>query len=255
MQKIGEDAFSYCYSLNDVIIESSESWAKVKFDNPESNPIYYAGKFREGDNEKPVDKLDLKLSDPVSDFAFYNASNLKTLRITSPAIGNASFANCDNITDLCIETENVDSTAFRGMENLTNIYSLTPAPPTAPDNAFSKYSDVRLYVPQGAISAYENAENCWWHFLDINESDFSDINTIFDPNYTTGIEEIGSDKLNKVYTSNGHIYVETDSHDSVEIWTINGLLIATGYGNLSTEVSAGIYFVRINGQTSKLIAR
>ena len=56
---------------------------------------------------------------------------------------------------------------------------MTAEPPSAPDNVFTNYEGVTLYVPVGARSAYENAETCWWRFLDVVETDFADVDELF----------------------------------------------------------------------------
>lgn len=253
LQAIGSNAFSSCSGLKDVEIEDVNIWAKVIFENSYSNPIYYARTFRQKEMSEPIRHLELGYINHVSDYAFYNASNLQTIRINNATLGNYSFYGCDYVTDLCIDTDSIGQYAFSKMTSLQNIYSLTRTAPIAPDNAFSKYSDINLYVPQGFVSYYENAENCWWRFLDIYGSDFPGIDTIFAPDYTSGVHEIGTETTVRVYSENSRICVETPNDtDIVAIYNLQGLTLYQGQGCTTKEVTPGIYIVRVNNLTKKL---
>lgn len=253
LKSIGEYAFGYCSGLKNVILEDVNAWAKVEFENSESNPIYYARNFRQRDMNEPVHKLDLKNIDKVSDYAYINASNLQTVRFTGTEVGQSAFEGCDNVTDLCVDATKIDSKAFSGMNSLKNIYSMTATPPAAPDDAFSNYAGINLFVPQGALSAYENAENCWYRFLDASAGDFADVDSLFKADYTASIEEIASVEADlKVYTSDGCIHVEADSRDTVAIYTLQGNTIYIGTGSISFNVPAGAYIVRQGKNAAKV---
>ena len=256
LQSIGSDAFYNCSRLEDVVIGEVNLWAKVEFGNSYSNPIYYARTFRQKDMEEPVQHLYINYVENVSPYAFYNASNLQTVRVKNAEIGIRAFSGCDNVTDLCIDTEEIGEYAFSGMTGLQNIYSLISTPPAAADNTFSKYTGINLYVPQGSVSAYENAENCWWRFLDVYASDFANIDSIFSPDYTTGIADVENDAAGRVYSANGCIYVEDLSDaDSVAIFNMQGLAIHQGRGATAIDVVPGIYIVRVNNRSTKLSVR
>ena len=256
LKSIGSYAFSSCSSLNEVEIEDVDRWATVEFGNIDANPIYYARTFRQSNMEEPIRKLNLKDVNHISPYAFFNASNLQTIRIEADSIGTYAFYGCDNVTDLCIDTEEISEYAFSGMTGLQNIYSLTSTPPAAPDNAFSKYNDINLYVPQGSVSAYENAENCWWRFLDIFAGDLTNLDSIFAPDYTSGIADVENEAACRVYSANGCIYVDAISDaDTVAIFNLQGRAIHQGHGATAIDVVPGIYIVIVNNQSTKLSVR
>lgn len=250
---IGSNAFSGCENLKNVWIEDLDLWASVNFSNYNSNPITRARSFMQWGKNKPVRNLDLRNVESISDYAFCSALNLKTVRIKSASVGNAAFSDCDNITDLCIDTENISSSAF-GMSALKNVYSLTATPPNAPDNAFRSYSNVTLHVPEGVVRDYENSEKCWWQFLDIKSSDFSNIDSIFNPG-NSSIPNVSTDESFKIYASNGTIHVEAGNVVPIEIYTTNGVRIASELGSIDYPVALGLYLVRVGTQTTKLVVK
>ncbi len=208
VRSIGTAAFEDCKLLESVWIENVNIWARIKFGNSFANPLYYARNLYIGEAKTLAQDLVIEGSEPISDYAFYNASSLSRVRVKDGAdVGQESFYNCGNLTDLCLNSENISEKAFYGCSQIKNIYVPLETPPTAPDNAFSNYVGVNLYVPYGCVEKYENAETCWWRFLDIYESDFTDLDTLFIPDYTnvipTGIEGIEDDinGLSKAFRS------------------------------------------------------
>lgn len=255
LQSIGGYAFWGCSSLRSVEIADINGWANVNFGDDYSNPIFFAHTFKQKDMDGPIRHLDLKYVDHISAFAFCNASNLQTIRVNGATIGKNAFYSCNGVTDLCIDTDNIDSGAFSRMVALKNIYSLTDTPPTASDDVFSNYTGINLYVPQGAVSAYENADNCWWRFLDVYESNFAGLDAIFAPDYD-GIADVDCDLDYKVYSDNGCVYVETQNDaDYVAIVNLQGLTVHQGRGNVAKEVSPGIYIVIVNNKTTKIYVK
>ena len=90
----------------------------------------------------------------ISDFAFYNCSNLSS--ITIPAnlteIGEGAFGNCNS---------------------LQNINMMTPTPPNISANTFSDYS-ATLNIIDGTQELYQNHEY-WKNFINISGSYNTDI--------------------------------------------------------------------------------
>lgn len=194
VKKIGENAFYNCNWLQSIRIESVNDWARIKFDNSSSNPLSYAKNLYVGDGEIPVRNVVIEGESPISSYAFYGASFLEKVRVKDVAsIGEQAFYNGGNLKDICLNTANLGSSAFSWCAEVKNIYVPMDTPPTASDDVFTYFEGVNLYVPDNCISKYENADECWWHFLDVYESDFADLDTLFAPNYddiSTGIEMV-----------------------------------------------------------------
>lgn len=71
--------------------------------------------------------------------------------------------------------------AFKTKKALNSVTSLSIQPPTAFDNTFleSSYLFATLYVPQGSLEAYKEADG-WKNFLNIQEIATSGIDTVDD---------------------------------------------------------------------------
>ena len=241
--EIGTSAFYGC-SLNNVIIQSPKLWSQIKFESAYDNPIIYSHKFTVNGSE--VAHLDLDIDSNVSDYAFYNASNLKTIKVKGEGIGSYSFYNCKNVTDICLDVDSIGKQSFANCDNLKAIYCMTAEPPVAPDNAFSKYEGVTLYVPVGSRSKYENAEICWWRFLDVIETDFSGIDTIFKADY---VDYDDPDGVESVFDYNANS--DIDFSTPLEVYTLNGVRIADSIDNLVP----GFYIVRQAGRSKKIVIK
>ena len=211
----------------------------------EPNPIFVAHKFTV--NGADVEHLDLDMDNSdVSNYAFFAAYNLKTIRVKGTGIGGYSFSGCKNVTDICLDVNSLGKDAFSACNNLKAIYCMTTEPPAAPDEAFSKYDDVLLYVPVGARSKYENAPNCWWRFLDIIETDFEGLDAIFKADYVDneqpdGVEGIFDDKANS----------DIDLSAPLEVYTLNGVRISKTIDNLAP----GLYIARQGNRSKKIVIK
>lgn len=231
---IGESAFKGCIRLNKVRIPNMEKWIQIEFGDPYSNPIFYAGTFTIGDD--PVKHLDLDLGEAgIKSYAFINARNPETIRVKGGYIGVSAFQGCSNAQQICIDVDELLEKSFAGNSNLETLYCPRDIPSSASDDTFTKYENVKLYVPEGSISKYENAPTCWWRFLDICKSDFSGLDEIFAPDDTNSVENIS---ITDIENQKGQI----------EIYTIGGIKVNKSISNLSP----GIYIIR-SGQLAKKI--
>lgn len=232
---VGKDAFSKCdWYLKTVNIDSPNSWSKVTFGNVQSNPISQAHTFYVSDWEIKNLVLNTR-SVPVSDYAFHDADNLSTVRIKGCGVGSNSFADCSNINALCLDVEFLSKLSFGNCSKLKSIYCLTEEPPAAPNDAFSSdtYKDVTLYVPIGCASKYENTRSCWFHFSNIVESDFSEIDKIFKADYyedNAGLENIYSNDNKE----------EIDLNSPYQVYNLEGIFIS----NSIEILKPGIYIIR-----------
>ncbi len=120
---------------------------------------------------------------------------------------------------------------------------MTQEPPVTPDDAFSNYEGVTLYVPIGAASKYENAETCWWRFLDIIETDFAGIDEIFKADYENSGNPDAVDSIFDDFANS-----EIDFSAPLEVYSLNGALIA----NSTDYLAPGIYIIRQGTSTKKI---
>ena len=233
LESIGGAAFDGCSGLENVYFQSTKIWNRIIFHGESANPISQAHKFTVNGSE--VEHLDMDIDNSnVSDYAFCNARNLKTIRVKGTGTGHYSFSDCKNVTDICLDVQSLGKASFMGCNSVRAIYCLTTQPPGANIESFSKYEGVTLYVPVGSLSKYENA-NCWSRFLDIVETDFSGIDAIFKADYTDddtpgSVEKVWQDRDNS----------DVDFSAPYDVYTLNG----TKLGDSTESLAPGIYIVR-----------
>lgn len=240
VREIGQEAFYNCRSLKNVDIESLESWLSIPFADEYANPIRYSRVFTL--KGQPIETLYIDCKNgSLGQYAFFNASNIVNLRIRCNEIGEEAFAGCSGIKKLCLDVYSIGDCAFENCKGIDTIFSTTITPPVSPDNAFSNYSGVNLFVPYGSVSSYENASNCWWRFLDVYESNFNNLDDLFGNDIISGISNIYSDS-------------ETDTSyfdGEYELYDLNGLKISSS----REALSPGIYIVRQGGRIEKIMVR
>ncbi len=264
---IGEEAFEDCYNLKSIAIPNSVKsigenafytaskyfqmqidtvnfqdpnfWSQINFGNEHANPINCSNSFSVNGTEVEHLVIDIK-NGAVSDYAFYNAYNLKTIRVQAKSIGKRSFFECINVTDLCIETDSIDNDAFSCCSNLKAIYCLTQEPPVA-GLTFTDYA-ATLYVPLGARSKYENASE-WRYFSHIVETDFAGIDEIFKADYVDNNDPNAVESIFDDYADS-----EINFSAPLEVYTLSGALI----GNSTDNLAPGIYIVRQGNATKKI---
>lgn len=233
---IEASAFSGCTDLNSVRISDVNNWARVRFGDCYANPLFYAHNLCVGNSYEAIKNLVIEGEKPICNFAFYGASCLERARIKDGAMMEEnSFYGCSNLKDICINSEQIPENAFISCSKIENIYIPLETPPDANNNTFSNYEGVNLYVPVGCIANYEKAENCWWHFLDIFESDFNNLDTIFAPDYSK--EESGIEWLEK----DGNSCI---SNDILNIYNLQGVCLKNNATkDYIKSLASGIYII------------
>lgn len=114
----------------------------------------------------------------------YSCSSLTNVIIPNSVtdIGDSAFSNCSNLTSITIGSSvtKIGYEVFYECPALTELYSLNPIPPSIKSFTKAQYMDMNVYVPQGSLSAYQEADE-WKNFWNLQE---------FDP---TGVETIKAD--------------------------------------------------------------
>lgn len=228
----GKDAFKFT-KISNLEIENPANWALSNFETDDSNPLRMANSFKT--NGETVETLYLDLGEEsVSPRAFLQARNLKNLRVKAKSIGSNAFFNNNGIVNLCLDVDSIDEKAFSYCSAIRNIYSLTEDAPVAYDNSFHTYANVNLYVPQDAVSSYENTPACWWQFQNLYESDFKELDSIFGTDIRTDVDKICLDGANL---------------GQAVYYNLNGVRAE------ATNLAPGIYIVRMGNDTKKIVVK
>jgi hypothetical protein len=130
---------------------------------------------------------------------------------------------------------------------LTEIHSkrIMPLSLSGTSNTFTNVNKTtcKLYVPKGSYSAYWLAPG-WGDFLNIIEEDVSAINTI------------STDKLSINLIANG-IVIETKETLPVAVYNISGQKVHQSIitGSREINLQKGVYIVRVNKESQKVIVK
>lgn len=195
LKTVSSHAFSGSNRIEEVHIQSLESFCNINFENESSNPLLYAQQlFCQGFEIK-----DLTIPEGVTsigNYAFVGFSGLTSVLFPSDitTIGESAFKDCSSITSIILpeKLQFIKGNAFSGCYSLKKlvipssvefIYQESFAycsalesidvqattPPFLYENSFSDYS-VPVKVPKGCKEAYQLAQG-WKNFTNINDVD------------------------------------------------------------------------------------
>ena len=181
---------------------------------------------------------------------FQNSTSLVSVTIPEnvTSIGARAFWNT-NLTSIIIpeSVASIGERAFAGNVNLERIYARRTMPPTAYANTFEGVDkfNTRLIVPVGSRQFYSHpASVVFFLFFHIEE---------FDP---TSINTINRDNVKLHTTSNG-ILIETREEVQFAVFSVSGALLyqSAVFGSREIALPAGVYVVRVNGESERVVVR
>ena len=122
---IGYSSFDGCSGLKKVIVKDIAAWCGIKFNNYDSNPLYYA-KHIYSDEDTEIANLIIPNSvTSIGDYAFWYCSGLTSVIIPNSvtSIGNFAFAYCFGLTSITIgnSVTSIRNYAFAYCSGLTSI--------------------------------------------------------------------------------------------------------------------------------------
>lgn len=153
-------------------------------------------------------------------------------------IGESAFGQCTALKELTL-SENVskiESYAFEDFAAITKMTVLATVPPTAKTSAFKYFNlDTPVYVPASSLDAYK-AANVWKEFTNLQAISGTAIDT---PSMPESISIQGG----MLHNPNGL---------TVSIYDLTGRLVYSSNAT-TVELPAGIYVVRCNGASRKVM--
>ena len=199
---IGYQAFRNCSSLTSITIpEGVTSIGNYAFYEcsglPVENSLRYADTYLVEAVDKTLSTYSIKEGTKwIGSFAFRYCSGFTSITIPNSvtSIGGEAFAYCKGLTSITIPNSvtsigdwafwectaltsvtignsvtSIGDQAFYECSSLTSVTSLAEVPPTLGSNAFYNVSTkILVYVPCGAVSAYQSAYG-WRDFTNIQE--------------------------------------------------------------------------------------
>lgn len=190
--KISDRAFMDCINLTSVIIPNSVTEIGINvFSNCSrlTNVAIPSSVIKIGNSvfSNCSDLTRIAIPNSVTEIGeemCYSCSSLTNVIIPNSVtdIGDSAFSNCSNLTSITIGSSvtKIGYEVFYECPALTELYSLNPIPPSIKSFTKAQYMDMNVYVPQGSLSAYQEADE-WKNFWNLQE---------FDP---TGVETIKAD--------------------------------------------------------------
>lgn len=82
------------------------------------------------------------------------------------------------------------------------------------------------------------------------ESESSDM--VYVKTSTSGVENLTSDSMARIYAVSGSILVECDADTIVEVYNLSGSQVSSNTGSCIFTLPAGIYIVKAGGKTVKI---
>ena len=175
----------------------------------------------------------------IGDWAFYDCRGLTTITLPESltSIGESAFSYCRGLTTITLPESltSIGDYAFDKLESVT-VHAVTP--PEIGPNTFDNYG-IPLYVPAGCKEAYQAAEY-WRYFRNIQEME-SSVETVLDSEA-------------RIYVENHTLHVENVDGD-YRVYTITGRLVYAGHAATVQLADAGVYVVRTNSLSQKVIVK
>ena len=172
---IGEEAFGGCNSLKEVHITDLVAWCKIKFENPTSNPLYYAHHLFMGDNEITILDIPNDVS-VIENHAFWQCDGITSVTIPDSvtSIGKLAFYYCSGLNSVTIGkgVTSIEYGAFGACSKLTSI-TIPSSVTMIGANAF--------YMCTGLQEAYFENPNGWKVFESEDISEAKTVEYFSDP--------------------------------------------------------------------------
>ena len=196
VKTIGNYTFSGCTALKNVIMEDSGDDTALSLGSNGSSPLFsscpldyvYIGRnisysksssygyspFYRNTSLRSVEITDRETE--ISENEFYGCTNLKEVKIGEgvTTIGDWAFSGCSSLDYFAFGSavKDIGKEAFSDCTAMTRLISRATTPPTCGTQALDDINkwNCKLYIPTGAASAYQNADQ-WKEFFFVEEGD------------------------------------------------------------------------------------
>ncbi len=185
----------------------------------------------------------IKIPDGVTEVgskAFEGCGGLKSMDTGDgvKTLGDWSFYNCPELRSIGLgkSLEAIGTEAFDGDNKITQIVCRSVTPPDYP-TGFSQdvIKNATLTVPDGSEDGYY-ANSTWNPFME-----------------QSGIHDITADEeVTDCITIDGSVLKAYAPSQLIEVYSISGICLGKATGELTLNLTPGIYIVRIGIKTSKI---
>ena len=231
LESVGFKAFDGCMALKEVSIPATVTTIgnSAFEDCRKMEKLTFEG----ADSEEATCSIE-----SIGDWAFYNCHNLKSVVIPEgvTSLGDAAFYGCAYMENLELPStlKSMGDNCFALCENLKSLSVSADVPPTLFEKSFYNVDrTIPVSVPEASLKAYEEAEY-WNEFIHLKASEA--------PTAIVAVEESAA-----VSIANGTVFVNGEAPAFVV--TITGQKIA------NANLKAGVYFVVVDGFTTKVLVK
>lgn len=220
---IGFNAFSNCSSLKEICVEDGYStlcWGDYST---------YRHEYFEG---CPIEKVYLGRNLSFNGNKYNNiGAAVYGLFTGTKAISSLTIGNC--VTRIYNEV-------FGNFSPNISIYLICTTPPTIGERSDAAYVNWNIYVPQGTLDVYQNA-NVWKNFWNIQELN------------ATAIENVTDETLAFEITPGGIQFTAAEGK-TVVVYTANGTLAEKINNYIGEEITLhnGVYIIHVGNKTIKV---
>ena len=241
---IGDFAFSYCSNLSAINVDkNNQSYVSedgVLYTKDMTELVCFPGGKTAANSKIPNSVTTIGCG------AFEGCGSLTSIELPTglTTIGYGAFVGCGSLTsiELPASLTTIGDIAFWNCISLTSVYCKATIPPACDENIFD-YKTLKgtLYVPIGTKADYE-AVDPWRNFWTIEETDF-----------TAGVEDAVQGEEVEVATDGNSIVVTGDSAGRIEVYSVNGQCVYSGYETTISGLVKGVYVVKVNNKTYKVL--
>ena len=147
-------------------------------------------------------------------------------------IGYNAFTDCSALTSIIIpaNVNTINGSSFRRCSNLSTIYNLNPTPQPITSTVFLDVpAEATVYVPEGSVTAYSEAEG-WNYFTDIREIGTFSI-SLNPQTLTYSVGETA--EISATVEKKGDVVIASEE------WSSSEQSVATVENGVITAISAG----------------
>ena len=157
VKSIGDSAFGNCFGLKKVIVKDIAAWCGIKFDDYDSNPLFYANHIYSDEDTEITNLIIPSSVTSIGNLAFCYCKGLTSVTIPNSvtSIGHYAFYGCSGLTSITIPNSvtSIGDGAFYYCFGLTSV-TIPNSVTSIGDNAFDGCSGLKKVIVKDIAAWY-----------------------------------------------------------------------------------------------------